>query len=444
MSREVIVVGGGAGGPSAAAEAKRRDPSLQVTMIDMGRFVSYAACPMPYYIGDVIDDYKKLVARTPEKFEDAGVQVILNTKVEGIDTTKGMIFLGGGEAMSYDNLVVATGSVATLPDIPGKENKGIFVLKNLEDGIGIKEYIRANQCRSAAIVGAGFIAIEMGESLKRLGMETSIVYRGDLPVKKWDPELSAVILGELTKNGINFMANHSPVAVEKDSHNGQFLLTDKDKIKADIIIFALGVKPNVTLARDAGIAIGDTGAISVDSFQRTSREEIFSAGDCCQSYHRVSRKWVNIPLGDIANKQGRVAGLNISGNKTEFPGVLGSQSFKVFDLEVAATGLDENEAKRSGYDAASTIVWGKSMAPVMGSGHRLGIKMIAERGTGKLLGAQSVGQGGAVGRINTLSACLWSGMGLDDIIYMDFAYSPPFSAAWDLIHTAAQVLKRQL
>ena len=339
---------------------------------------------------------------------------------------------------------MATGAEATLPDIPGTNLDGVFVLKNLRDGLDIKEYIRKNRCSKAAVVGAGFIAMEMGEALKTLGLETRIVYRGELPVKKWDPAFSAVVLEELTNNGVIFMAHQSPVAVEKGSQSRLSLVTDREKIETDIIIFALGVRPDTALARGAGLAVGESGAISVDSSQRTSREEIFSAGDCCESYNRVSKQWVYIPLGDIANKQGRVAGRNIGGYPMIFPGVVGAQSFKVFGLEVAMTGLDETTAERSGYAPASTIIWGRSVAASLGGKHRLGVKLIADKTSGKLLGAQTVGQGGAVGRINTLSVCLWSGMGLDEIGYMDLAYSPPFGGAWDVIHTAAQVLKKQL
>ncbi len=399
---------------------------------------------MPYYIGDVIKDSKQMIARTPQKFEETGIQVRLNTRVEEIEVDTGAVLLAGGERLPYDFLVVATGTTATLPDIPGAAGDGTFVLKNLRDGLNIKEYIMKNRCRSAAIVGAGFIAMEMSEALRGLGLETRIVHRGELPATRWDPVFSEIILQELTDRGVIFMPHQSPVAVEEGSHAGVCLVTDKERIETDLLIFAIGVRPNTKLARGAGLAVGESGAIRVDHSQRTSREEIYSAGDCCESYHRISNRWVSVPLGDIANKQGRVAGRNIGGYPTAFPGIVGAQAFKVFDLEVAMTGLDEGEAERSGYAPASTTIWGTPAAGSMSWGHRLGMKLIADKTSGKLLGAQAVGQSGAVSRINTLSACLWSGMVLDEIGYMDLAYSPPFSGAWDMIHTAAQVLKKQV
>jgi len=399
---------------------------------------------MPYYIGDVIRDPKKLIARTPEKFEETGIRVRLNTRVEGIDSDRGEVLLANGERLSYDVLVMGTGAEATLPDIPGTMQGGVFTLKNLRDGINIKEYIKGNSCRRAVIVGAGFIAMEMSEALRNLGLETSIVYRGELPVKKWDPAFSGVVLEELTKNGVSFVAHNSPVAVEKGPDARLYLVTDKEKIGTDIIVFALGVKPNTRLAREAGLTTGESGAIGVDSSQHTSREEIFAVGDCCESYNRMSKKWGHIPLGDMANKQGRVAGRNIAGYPMIFPGVVGAQSFKMFDLEVAMTGLDEKEAEKSGYSPAGNIIWGSPVARSMNRGQKLGLKLIADRDSGKLLGAQAIGQSGAVSRINVLSACLWGGMGLDEIGYMDLAYSPPFSGAWDMIHTAAQILEKKL
>jgi len=399
---------------------------------------------MPYYIGDVIKDPKKLIARTPEKFEETGIKVRLNTHVEGIEADRGEILLTGGERLSYDVLVMGTGAEATLPDIPGTMQDGIFTLKNLRDGINIRKYIKENDCRKAVIVGAGFIAMEMSEALRNLDLETSIVYRGELPVKKWDPVFSGMVLEELTKNGVSFIAHNSPVAVEKGSDARLCLITDKGRIETDIIIFALGVKPNTRLAREAGLTTGKSGAIKVDPSQHTSREEIFAVGDCCESYNRVSKKWVYIPLGDMANKQGRVAGRNIAGYPLVFPGVVGAQSFKIFDLEVAMTGLDEKMAEQSGYSPAGNVIWGSPVARSMNIGQKLGLKLIADRGSGKLLGAQAVGQSGAVSRINVLSACLWSGIGLDEIGYMDLAYSPYFSGAWDMIHTAAQILEKKL
>ncbi len=207
---------------------------------------------------------------------------------------------------------------------------------------------------------------------------------------------------------------------------------------------AVGIRPDTELARRMGLPLGRNGAIQVNFSQQTPREGVYAVGDCSESFHRVSRRWVNIPLGDIANKQGRVAGANIGGGNMIFPGIVGAQCFKIFDLEVAATGLDEREAAEVGFHPVSTLIWGNSIAGSMPGNKKLGLKLIADRATGKLLGAQAVGEMGAVSRINTLSAALWAGLTLDDAGWMDLAYAPPFGGSWDPIHIAAQALRRQL
>ena len=403
---------------------------------------------MPYYIGDVIKDEKQMVARTAEQHKKRGVDVKLNTRVDEIDTDKGVVRLSDDTTMPYDYLVMGTGGNACLPGIPGQDLEGVFTLKTLTDAIRMKTYIHEKRCRKAIIFGAGFVALEMGEAMRTLGIDTLIVYRGALPARRWDSEFSEAILEEMNTNKVTFVPHTKPVAIERGRGFLLRLITGEGEMEADIILIALGVSPNIKLAEDIGLQIGETGAIQVDPSQRTSREEVYAVGDCCEVYHRVSKKWLYFPLGDVANKQGRVAGQNVSGSSMPFPGIVGSQSFKLFNLEIAATGLDEQEAAKSGYDPVSNIIWGNPIAGSLAASlpglRKLGLKLIADKSTGKLLGAQAVGTENVVSRINALSVALWSGMDLDEIGYLDFAYAPPFSGAWDPIHTAAQILKRKL
>jgi CoA-dependent NAD(P)H sulfur oxidoreductase len=444
MGKNLIIVGGGAGGASAAAEAKRRDPSLSVTMIEQGQYISFAACPMPYYISDVIKDVNRLIARTPEKFMETGVDVRLQTKVEGIDGGKQVVHLSDGTALPYDILVLGTGTSAFVPKIPGVDMEGVFTLKKIADSIRIKDFLKEKKCRKAVIVGAGFIGLEMSEALRNLQIETHIFDLTPRPAMRWDPELSKLISEELTGHDVRFFPNTGLTSIEEGKKHRLCVKTTAGEMEADMVLIAIGVRPNVALAGELGLQLGKSGSIQVDFSQRTSRSEVYAAGDCCEVYHLISRKWVHIPLGDIANKQGRVAGRNIGGGAMIMPGVVGAQSFKLFDLEVAATGLDEAEASSSGYHPVSSFIWANAVAQAMPDEKRLGIKLIADRSTGKLLGAQAVGVMGAVGRINTLSCALWAGMHLNEITYLDFAYSPPFSAAWDPIHIAAQQLTKKL
>jgi NADPH-dependent 2,4-dienoyl-CoA reductase/sulfur reductase-like enzyme len=399
---------------------------------------------MPYYIGDVIKDEKRLVARTPEKFRETGVDVRLEVRVEEIDKDKKSLRLSDGSTVPYDILVLGTGTTAFVPRVPGVELEGIFVLKTLPDAIRIKAYLKEKSCRKAIIVGAGFIGLEMCEAFRTREIETQVIDLVSRPAMRWDSELSNMILEELTRQKVTFSPNTGMASIEEGKDYRLRLKTNNGDMEADMILIAIGVRPNVKLAGDAGLQMGKSGAIQVDFSQRTSEEGIYAVGDCCDVYHRVSRKWVHIPLGDIANKQGRVAGLNIGGGSMIFPGVVGAQSFKIFDIGAAATGIDEMEAKNSGYHPVSTVIWGNAIARSMPGEKKLGIKLVADRATGKLLGAQAVGARGAVERMNTLSCALWNDMRLDEIAYLDFAYSPPFSPAWDPIHIAAQELLRKM
>jgi NADPH-dependent 2,4-dienoyl-CoA reductase/sulfur reductase-like enzyme len=384
-----------------------------------------------------------LIARTPEKFRATGIDVQLNAEALGIDYRGKTIELRNKTKVPFDILVMATGAKAISPDLPGARKPGIFTLKNLEDAIKIKTYLREKKCRRAIIIGAGFVAMEMSEALQRAGIQTTIFHRGELPANRWDPELSRLMLEEIKTNGVEFVPNAETTAIEKGKDFPFCAVTNQGRWEADLILFAVGVRPNIDLAQAMGLTIGKTGAIAVNSFQQTSLENVYAAGDCCESYHRVSKRWINIPLGDIANKQGRVAGRNIGGRPLAFPGIVGAQSFRLFNLEVAATGIDEKEATGNNYNPVSTLVWGNAMAGSMGQ-KKIGLKLIADKSSGKLLGAQAVGFAGAVSRINTLSVALWAEMNIDEIAYLDLAYSPPYSGAWDIIHNAAQALRRAI
>ena len=399
---------------------------------------------MPYYIGDVIKDAKRLIARTPEKFRETGVDVRLEVGAEEIDGVKKTVRLSDGSSVPYDILVLGTGTSAFIPKVPGVELEGVFTLKKLADAIRIKAYLKEKQCRKAIIVGAGFIGLEMCEALRTLEVETEVIDLVSRPALRWDPEFSKVIEEELSRQSVTFSPNTGMASIEEGKNYRLRLNTNNGAMEADMILIAIGVRPNIKLASDLGLQVGKTGVIQVGFSQQTSVEGIYAVGDCCEVYHRVSKKWVHIPLGDIANKQGRVAGRNIGGGAMIFPGVVGAQSFKIFNLEAAATGIDEAEAASIGCHPVSAIIWGNAFAKSMPGEKRLGIKLIADRSTGKLLGAQAVGSTGAVNRINMLSCALWNDMGLDEIACMDFAYSPPFSPVWDPIHIAAQELLRKL
>jgi len=398
---------------------------------------------MPYYIGDVIKDHNKLVIRTPEAFGKTGIKVLTKTRVEEIDAARGEVRLADGSRLPYDSLTIATGARATRLDIPGVDLDGVFVLRDLSDALRIKDYLNGRACRRAVIVGGGFIAMEMSEALRNLGIETTVIVRRHRPVPRWDEEFCAPILEELEKNGVLFQGGTTPLSIERNGE-GLVVKTNSGDLGADLVLMAVGVRSNTELAAAAGVEMGESGAIKVDFRQQTSVPGIYAVGDCCEVFHKVARRWVYIPLGDIANKQGRVAGQNIGGRPAEFPGVVGAQSFKVFGLEVAAAGLNENEAVKYGFAPASAFIQGLPVGRPMARGERLLVKLTADKTTGRLIGAQCLGAKGAVQRIFALSAALWNGMTVDEVGYLDLPYAPPFGGAWDAIHVAAQELARSL
>jgi pyruvate/2-oxoglutarate dehydrogenase complex dihydrolipoamide dehydrogenase (E3) component len=294
------------------------------------------------------------------------------------------------------------------------------------------------------IIGGGFIAMEMAEAFRNLQMDVKIIDILPAPVARWSGELSRYILEELQKNKVEFLPETRPLAIEPGSECRLSIKTSRGDLDADIVLVAIGIRHNITLAKSIGLKMGETGAIQVNFSQRTSSENIYAVGDCCEVFNRVSRRWTYGPLGDIANKQGRIAGQNIGGSPGIFPGIVGAQSFKLFDLEVAAAGLTEAEAVRSGFAPVSYFLWGLPIGRSLANGEKIGLNMTADKSTGRLLGAQCVGGEGAVKRINTLSVALWNDMQLDEISYLDLGYSPLFGGAWDPIHIAAQNLARKL
>jgi len=399
---------------------------------------------MPYYIGDVIKESKRLVIRTPEEFKKTGIDARVRTNVEGIDAQKGLVHLSGGTSIPYDYLVMATGADAVRLDIPGKDLEGVHVIRDLMHALKLKSYLNEGGVKKAVLIGGGYIGMEMCEALRNVGVEVKVVDILSRPAFRWDPEFTKMIVEELGKNQVEFLPETKPLAIAKGKSYRLKLSTSNGELDADMVLMGVGTRYNTALAQSMGIEMGQSGAIKVDSHQKTSRENVWAVGDCCEAFHRVAGRWVYFPLGDIANKQGRVAGQNIGGSSVEFPGIVGAQAFKVFKLEVGATGLTEEEAVKYGFEPVSSLIWGLPIGRPMAQGEKLGIKLVGDKKTGKLLGGQCIGEKGAVQRVSALSIALWSGLTVDELGYVDLPYAPPFGGAWDAIHIAAQDLARKL
>lgn len=392
-----------------------------------------------------------MVVRTPQQFKEMqNIDVKTEHRVTKIDPKEkriGVVDLARSENqwLPYDKLVIATGARSRRLNLPGSNAKNIFTLKDLQDGLRIKRYIDEKKPKQVAILGGGFIALEMCEAFRLRDIETFAFCRRDLPAGNLEREISEWILKELQENGMNFLTYHEPVAFHVNS-NGEVTSfeTNKGHYPADMVLMAIGVIPNVEIARDAGVELGKTGAIRMDFSQMTSLADIYAAGDCCEVFNLVSQDWVHTPLGDIANKQGRVAGENAAGGKATFSGVVGSAAFKVFELEVAFTGLGIQVAKQYGFDVDSQVIEAESKVGYMPGAKRILIKLIFDRKNGRLLGAQMAGKEGVARRINALAVALHQKMTIDEIARLDFAYAPPFSAPFDPILIAAEQATKKI
>lgn len=390
------------------------------------------------------------MVRRPEEFkEKQGIEVFLRHRVNRLDPKSKQVEVedlekGEKKAVGYDKLVLASGARSRRLGLPGEEAENLFTLKDLQDAIRLKQFVDRRQPRRAGILGSGYIGLEMAEAFRLRGLQTTIFYRGMRPVSHLEPEISEHILKELQDNGVRFLAEHSPLSFHTDG-GGEIVSveTSMGTYPLDLVLSAFGVVPNVEVASKAGICLGKTGAIRTDERQRTDQPDIFAAGDCCEVHHQVLDESVYMPLGDVANKQGRVAGENAAGGEATFDGVVGSQCFQVFSLEVASTGITERMAREKGMDVGVQKIEASSKVHYMPGAKPLLLKIVFERPSGRLLGGHMVGKEGVARRINTLAVAVQGRLTVEALSRMDFAYAPQFSAPFDPILIAAeQALKR--
>ncbi len=388
--------------------------------------------------------------RRPEEFkEKQGIDVFLRHKVNKLDPTTRKVEVedleeGEKKILDFDKAVVASGARSRRLGIPGEEAPNLFTLKDLGDAIRVKQYLDQKRPSRVAILGSGYIGLEMAEAFRERGLETTIYYRGTRPVSHLEPEISEAVLRELEEKGVEFLQEHAPVALHKNGGEEIAALeTSKGRYPVDLVLSALGVVPNAEIAHEAGLRIGRTGAIWTDPGQKTDHPDIYAAGDCCEVQHQILDDLVYMPLGDVANKQGRVAGENAAGGQATFDGVIGSMCFQVFSLEVATTGLTENSAKDKGLDVGVQKIKASSKVHYMPGAKPLELKIVFERPSGRLLGGHMAGKEGVARRINTLAVAVQSRMTVQALSRMDFAYAPQFSAPFDPILIAAeQALKK--
>jgi NADPH-dependent 2,4-dienoyl-CoA reductase/sulfur reductase-like enzyme len=452
VTRRLLVIGGDAAGMSAASQARRGHgpDELEIVAFERGNDTSYSACGIPYWVGEVVDEREDLVVRTPREFRERhAIDARVGHEVVAVDTDARTVrvrdLAAGTESIeAYDQLLIATGATPARPDLPGIGGAGVFGVQTLDDGQAIIDRLAASggggPGTRAVVVGAGYIGLEMAEAFVTRGMEVHVVDRGASPMKTLDVDVGGRVAEAMRDMGIEL---HLSTDVHGVHHRADGCLegvqTADGTLPADIVVLGMGTRPNSAVAEAAGIPVGrETGGIVVDVQQRTRVDGVWAAGDCTEVLHRVSQQPTAIALGTIANKTGRVAGINLGGGYATFPGVLGTAVTKVCGVEIGRTGLGEDEAASAGYHPICSTVTSTTKAGYWPTARPLEVKVIAERRSGRLLGAQIVGEEGAAKRIDVLATALWNEMTVEELLNVDLSYAPPFSPVWDPVLIAAR------
>jgi len=443
---KVIIVGGVAGGASAAARIRRLDDRAEIIMIERSNYISYANCGMPYYIGGIIEEKKVMTLQTPESFNKRfGIDVRVGHEVLSIDSEHQIVEiceLETGEIYeeSYDKLVLAPGASAIRPNIPGVNGERIYTLRSLEDAYSIRDQIDRINPRRAVVVGGGFIGVEVAENLSKRGIETTIVQRENHLLNTFDYDMASFIQACMRRNGVQLKLNTEVTEFINSGKEVQVVLSTGELLEADIILLAVGVRPENALAKGAGIALGPQGGIIVNTRMETSVNNIYAVGDAVQVKNFVSSKMDYIPLAGPANKQGRVAADNICGVESTYKGTIGSSIIKVYDMTAASTGMTESAAEQAGMKYDKIVLSPSSHAGYYPGSKTMTMKIIYQKTTLRLLGAQIVGFEGVDKRIDVLATAIFAGVTADELKDLDLAYAPPYSSAKDPVNMAGFIV----
>jgi len=424
---------------SAASGARRRRPDLEIVALERTDRTSYAACGIPYHVGGLVPDLEDLVARTPQEFrERQRIDVRTRHEVLAIDPERGRVQVRDIERsrtfeLGYDQVLVATGARPLRPPLPGIDLPQVHGVQTLADAERLFARITSGEVRRVVVVGGGYIGLEMAEAFLLRGASVTVLDIAPQVMRTLDADMAELVAEAMRRDGIDVRTG---VGVE--GFEAGVVHTADGPLPADLIVLGLGVVPNSELARDAGIELGSRGAIRVDRRQRTGTDGVWAAGDCAESYHLVAQRFLHVALGTVANKQGRVAGVNLGGGYATFAGVVGTAITKVCDTEIARTGLTELESAEAGFDHVAVTVTTPALAHYYPGADPMTVKMVAERETGRLLGAQIVGGRAAGKRIDIVATALHAGMTVHEVLDLDLAYAPPFSGVWDPVALAAR------
>ncbi|MWN32169.1 MULTISPECIES: CoA-disulfide reductase [unclassified Gilliamella] len=442
---KIIIIGAQAAGASAAAKAKRMNPEATIRIYEKSNIVSFGACGLPYFIGNHFTDANEMISRTPEQFQKDGIEIKTLHEVMTIDVNQKKLTIKDNNTGhcfddNYDKLLLAVGASPIIPAFKNDQLKNIFTLRDLHDGLAIKHVLSNKNTQNVIVVGAGYIGLEIAESLVALQKNVKLIQLDDrILVDAFDEQITSLI-EENIKQHCDLHLQERVLSFE-GSHNVTHVITDKGRYPADIVIIATGVKPNSDIYKDLGINLLKNGAIITNSLGQTNIADIYAAGDCAALYHKVSHSMVYIPLATGANKLGKIVGENLGGGHCEYPGTIGTSALKVFDIEAGRTGLTENEAQKAAIPYKTVIVKDKNHSNYVAGQTSVTAKLIYHADTRVILGGQIAGGNGAVLRVNTLATAIWANLKIDELAMMDFLYAPPFSRPWDILNIAGSIAK---
>ncbi|MEV6386712.1 FAD-dependent oxidoreductase [Nocardia xishanensis] len=447
MSERLVVIGADATGMSAASQARRMagPRELEIVVFERGGFTSYSACGIPYWVGGLVAERDALIARTADEHRARDIDLRLHTEVLEIDVAERRVRVRGlgpdAESwVGYDKLVIATGARPVRPALPGIDAAGVHGVQTLDDGQALIDTLTITEGKRAVVVGAGYIGVEMAEALIHRGYQVTVLDRGAEPMSTLDPDMGALVRTAMCGLGIEIVGAAEVTAIRTDEAGRvRAVATAEGDYPADVVVLGIGVRPETTLARAAGLPLGEHGGLLTDLSMRVrGHEDIWAGGDCVEVLDLVSGRNRHIPLGTHANKHGQIIGAGVGGGYATFPGVVGTAVSKVCDLEVARTGLREKDARAAGLQYVSVTVESTSRAGYYPDAAPMTVKMLAERRTGRLLGVQIVGREGAGKRVDIAAVALTARMTVEEMTALDLGYAPPFSPVWDPVLVAAR------
>jgi NADPH-dependent 2,4-dienoyl-CoA reductase/sulfur reductase-like enzyme/rhodanese-related sulfurtransferase len=439
MAKRILVIGGVAAGATAAARARRVSEDAEISLLERGPYVSFANCGLPYFISGDIEKRSKLLLQTPEGFDSRyGVKVLVNTEALEIDRPGKRVRARGPEGelwLGYDKLILAQGGNPIMPPLPGSDSPNVFKLWTLPDMDRIEAYLDAEKPETAAVIGGGFIGLEMAEAFTARGISTTVVELLPRLMSTMDPEFGALIAAKLEEKGVRVRLGTGLKAIHAESE--EIELADGSFIPAGIVLLSIGVRPELALAKAAGLAIGASGGLEVNEYLQTSDPDIYAAGDMVEVLNKVSGRRLRVPLAGPANRQGRIAASNALGLRMKYSGAAGTSAFKAFDATAASTGLTEKAARDAGFSVGAAMLVKEQHASYYPGARELSLKIVYDKKSSRLLGAQAFGPEGVEKRIDVLATALQAGLTLDEIAELDLSYAPPYSAANDPVNLAA-------